>query len=83
MPDDYMLGRVLAHNVVDTETGEILANANDEITEDLLAKLQRRRASSDSDASTPTTSTRGRTSRRPCASTRPPTSWRRASPSTA
>jgi DNA-directed RNA polymerase subunit beta len=25
---------VLAHNVVDTETGEIVANANDEITED-------------------------------------------------
>ena len=30
-------------NVVDTETGEILANANDEITEELLQKLRRGR----------------------------------------
>ena len=37
------------HNVVDPETGEIVAKANDEFTEDLLAKLrdsQRRRTSS-------------------------------------
>jgi DNA-directed RNA polymerase subunit beta len=40
VPDDFLLGRVLAHAVVDKESGEIIANANDEITEDLLAKLQ-------------------------------------------
>ena len=39
VPDDFLLGRVLAHAVVDKESGEIVANANDEITEDLLAKL--------------------------------------------
>ena len=39
VPDDFLLGRVLAHAVVDKESGEIIANANDEITEDLLAKL--------------------------------------------
>src|SRR5262252_5253597 len=39
VPDDFLLGRPLAHNVVDRETGEILANANDEITDTLLAKL--------------------------------------------
>ncbi len=39
VPDDYLMGRVIAHNIVNPETGEILANANDEITEDLLAKL--------------------------------------------
>jgi DNA-directed RNA polymerase subunit beta len=46
VPDDYLLGRVLAHNVVDTETGEILGNANDEITETVLAKLKEAEASS-------------------------------------
>ncbi len=38
--DDFLLGRVLAHNVVDKDSGEVIANANDEITETLLAKLQ-------------------------------------------
>ena len=38
--DDFLVGRVLAKSVFDGETGEILANANDEITEELLAKLR-------------------------------------------
>ncbi|MBI5919710.1 MAG: DNA-directed RNA polymerase subunit beta [Nitrosomonadales bacterium] len=38
--DDFLLGRVLARSVVDTDSGEVIANANDEITETLLAKLQ-------------------------------------------
>ncbi len=46
VPDDFLLGRVLAHNVIDTSTGEILANANDEITETVLAKLKEAEASS-------------------------------------
>jgi DNA-directed RNA polymerase subunit beta len=41
VPDDFLLGRVLATNVVDPATGELLARANDEITEDLLDKLRR------------------------------------------
>ena len=40
VPDEYLLGRTLAHNVVDTETGEIIANANDEITETVLVALR-------------------------------------------
>jgi DNA-directed RNA polymerase subunit beta len=40
VPEDFVLGRVLAANIVDKESGEILAQANDEITEDLLGKLQ-------------------------------------------
>ena len=40
VPDDFLLGRVLAHAIVDKDSGEIVANANDEITEELLAKLQ-------------------------------------------
>ena len=31
VPEDYLLGRTLAHNVVDPETGEIVAKANDEL----------------------------------------------------
>ena len=40
VPEDYVLGRVLATNVVDAETGEIVAKANDELTEDLLKKMR-------------------------------------------
>src|SRR5213075_1184369 len=39
-PDEFILGRTLAHNVINKETGEIIANANDEITETLLAQLR-------------------------------------------
>ena len=39
VPDEFLMGRTLAHNVVNKESGEILANANDEISEPLLAKL--------------------------------------------
>ncbi|WP_322070311.1 DNA-directed RNA polymerase subunit beta [Paraburkholderia bannensis] len=40
VPEDYLLGRVLAKNVVDGDTGEVIANANDEITEGVLDKLR-------------------------------------------
>ena len=43
-PDEFLMGRTLAHNVVNGDTGEILANANDEITETLLAKLREAKA---------------------------------------
>jgi len=36
---EFVLGRVLARNLVDEETGELIARANDEITETLLAKI--------------------------------------------
>src|SRR3954463_14195909 len=39
-PDDFILGRTLAHNVINKDTGEIIANANDEITETLLQQLR-------------------------------------------
>src|SRR5882762_9284149 len=38
--EDYLLGRVLANAVVDPQTGEILANANDELTDEELKKLR-------------------------------------------
>ncbi|OLL29630.1 DNA-directed RNA polymerase subunit beta [Burkholderia sp. SRS-W-2-2016] len=40
VPEDYLLGRVLAKNVIDGDTGEVIANANDEITETVLDKLR-------------------------------------------
>ncbi len=39
VPLDYMYGRVLAKDVLNPETGEIIAKANEELTEDLLVKL--------------------------------------------
>jgi len=38
--DDYAVGRVLAGTVADTESGEIVANANDEITAELIETLR-------------------------------------------
>jgi len=40
VPEDYLFGKILAHNVIDKETGELIANANDEITEALLNSLR-------------------------------------------
>jgi DNA-directed RNA polymerase subunit beta len=40
VPDDYLYGKVLSHNIVDKETGELIASANDEVTEELLEKLR-------------------------------------------
>ncbi|HET6492065.1 MAG TPA: DNA-directed RNA polymerase subunit beta, partial [Burkholderiales bacterium] len=40
VPEDFLIGRTLAHNVVDKETGEVVASANDEVTDQLLAKLR-------------------------------------------
>jgi len=40
VPDDYLIGRTLSQSAVDPDTGEVVARANDEITEDLLKKLR-------------------------------------------
>jgi len=40
VPDEFLVGRVLAHGVVDKESGEVLANANEEISETVLGKLR-------------------------------------------
>jgi DNA-directed RNA polymerase subunit beta len=36
---DYLYGKVLAHDIIDTDTGEIIAPANAEFTEELVAHL--------------------------------------------
>jgi len=40
VPEEFLLGRVLAKPVVDADTGEILAKTNEELTEALLKKLR-------------------------------------------
>ena len=40
VPEDFLIGRVIAKNIVDADTGEIIAKANDELTEALLKKLR-------------------------------------------
>ena len=39
VPAEFVVGRVLAHDVVDKSTGELVARANDEITEELINAL--------------------------------------------
>ena len=40
VPDEYLMGKVIAHTIIDKESGELLADANAEITEELLLKLR-------------------------------------------
>ncbi len=40
VPEDFLVGRIVARNMVDPESGEIVAKANDELTESLLKKLR-------------------------------------------
>jgi DNA-directed RNA polymerase subunit beta len=39
VPREYLEGKILAHDIVDTETGELLAAANAELTEELATQL--------------------------------------------
>src|SRR5690606_3831852 len=41
VPDEYLVTRILSHDVVDAATGELLATANDEITEEHLAAFRK------------------------------------------
>jgi len=41
VPDDYLIGRILAQDVVDTSTGELIATANDEITVEHLEAMRK------------------------------------------
>ncbi|MFP7723851.1 DNA-directed RNA polymerase subunit beta [Lysobacter sp. A3-1-A15] len=41
VPDSYLVGRILSHDVVDATTGELIASANDEITEEQLEAFRK------------------------------------------
>ncbi|WAV93360.1 DNA-directed RNA polymerase subunit beta [Oxalobacter aliiformigenes] len=40
VPEDFLYGRALAKNVIDQDTGEVIARANDEITEEVMTRLR-------------------------------------------
>ena len=40
VPAEFIIGRTLGHDLINTETGELVASANDEITDELLAAIQ-------------------------------------------
>ena len=40
VPEDFLIGRVLATNIVDADTGEVVATANEEISESTLNTLR-------------------------------------------
>ncbi len=42
VPESFLIGRVLARDLVDKETGELLAEANSEVTEELLELMRER-----------------------------------------
>ncbi|MDX1334177.1 MAG: DNA-directed RNA polymerase subunit beta [Gammaproteobacteria bacterium] len=39
VPAEYLVGKVLAHDIVDESTGEVVIEANSELTEELLEKM--------------------------------------------
>ncbi|MDY0020961.1 DNA-directed RNA polymerase subunit beta [Arenimonas caeni] len=41
VPDEYLYGRILAHDVIDTKSGEVLALANDELNEANVEKMRK------------------------------------------
>ncbi|KIQ96021.1 DNA-directed RNA polymerase subunit beta [Lysobacter sp. A03] len=41
VPDEYLIGRTLSHDVIDASTGELIAAANDEITEEHLVLFRK------------------------------------------
>ena len=45
VPNEFIVGRILAKDVIDLESGEVLAEANDDITEKLLSDMRENNAS--------------------------------------
>lgn len=40
VPEDYLIGKILAKNIIDIETGEFIAHANDEINKHILDMMR-------------------------------------------
>ena len=40
VPEEYLVGKVLAHPIIDKTTGEVLLNANDEITPEMIESMR-------------------------------------------
>jgi len=39
VPQDYLVGKILAHDIVDTDSGELIASANDELTGEMVERM--------------------------------------------
>ncbi|MGZ8186268.1 MAG: DNA-directed RNA polymerase subunit beta [Methylobacter sp.] len=39
VPKEYLVGKILAHNLIDESTGELIANVNDELTSALIERI--------------------------------------------
>ena len=39
VPEEYFLGKVIAHDIIDEETGELIFHANEELTDENIEKL--------------------------------------------
>ncbi|MCG6871449.1 MAG: DNA-directed RNA polymerase subunit beta, partial [Gammaproteobacteria bacterium] len=40
VPESFLIGKALSEDIIDTESGELVASANDELTEELLGTLR-------------------------------------------
>ena len=40
VPQEYFMGKVMAHDIIDQETGELIFTANEELTEENIAKIE-------------------------------------------
>jgi DNA-directed RNA polymerase subunit beta len=40
VPEEFLIGKVLAHSLVDKETGEMIANANEEVTAEMIELIR-------------------------------------------
>ncbi len=40
VPDEYLIGKALGNDLIDQDSGEVIANCNDEITDELLEKMR-------------------------------------------
>ncbi len=70
------IGKILAHDVVDVDSGELLAKANDELTEELVEELLWKRVSRNSIRCMSMISIVGHTSPTRCALTQAAPRWR-------
>ncbi|MGH8556063.1 MAG: DNA-directed RNA polymerase subunit beta [Methylococcales bacterium] len=39
VPREYLYGKILSNNIIDRESGEVIGNANDELTDERLSKI--------------------------------------------
>jgi hypothetical protein len=82
VPDEYLIGRILAHDVVDTEDRRTAGAGQRRDHDDHLAKFRKARHQRSAPSGS-TTWIAARTSPTPCASIRPRRRWKRWSRSTA